>query len=294
MTDTAAQPVDAQHTFGQKRARAIYDLGHSTIFSARSDARFAYCTYVPPQLDLATNPPELVVVMHGTGRAFTEYRNAFASFARWNNCIILCPLFPVGVNGDGNRDGFKQLREGEIRYDDILLDMVAEVGEKFGCTFPRFALFGYSGGGQFANRFCLLHPTRLWAVSIGAPGSVTLLDPSQDWWVGTRDMHQRFGTTLDLDALRALPVHMIVGKADIETWEITHKEGGKFFMPGANDAGKTRPERLQSLRHSFEQAGVQVHFDILDNVPHNGQACVEPVQDFFAQVLRQMRQPGSV
>ena len=29
----------------------------------------------------------------------------------------------------------------------------------------------------------MLQPHKLWGVSIGAPGSVTLLDPSRDWWV---------------------------------------------------------------------------------------------------------------
>lgn len=283
MQSTTVQPQESA------RARAIYDLGHSTIFAARSDPRFSYCMYVPPNIDHARHPMELVVITHGTGRAFVEYRDAFAEFARWNDCIVLCPLFPVGVMGDGNRDGFKQLREGDIRYDHVLLDMVAEVGEKFGCDVSRFALFGFSGGGQFVNRFALLHPERLWATSIGAPGSVTLLDPDQDWWVGVRDMEARFGKALNLDALRQVPVHMIVGKADIETWEITHRAGGKFFMPGANDAGNTRPERLETLRKSFEKAGVNVVMDVVDNVPHDGLKCVGQVQDFLAAVLEKKR-----
>ncbi|AZY49960.1 hydrolase [Bordetella avium] len=270
-------------------ARAIYELGHSTIFAARTDPRFAYCMYVPPHLDTATRPMELVVIVHGTGRSFVEYRDAFAEFARWNDCIVLCPLFPVGVRGDGNRDGFKHLAEGEIRYDQVLLDIVAEVGEKFSLDFSRFALFGYSGGGQFVNRFALLHPERLWAASIGAPGSVTLLDTEQNWWVGVRDIKERFGRELDLDALRKLAVHMVVGKADLETWEITHKEGGKFYMPGANDAGRTRPERLQTLKRTFEAAGVRVKFDLIDNVPHDGLKCVGQVQDFLAEALREKR-----
>jgi len=272
------------------RARAIYDLGAGTIYASRADPRFAWCTYVPPHLGRpGTRPMELVVVVHGTGRAFTEYRDAFAGFARWNDCIVLCPLFPAGVLGDGNRSSFKQLAEGDIRYDRVLLDMVAEVGEKFGCDFQRFALSGYSGGGQFANRFALLHPERLWAVSIGAPGSVTLLDPGRDWWVGTRGIEQRFGKALDLEALKRVPVHMVVGKADIETWEITHPPGGAFYMPGANDAGRTRPERLDALRRSFEAAGVAVTMDVLDNVPHDGHKSVGAVQDFFAAQLRRLR-----
>lgn len=283
VTAAAAKPAE------NDRARAIYDLGHSTIFAARTDPRFAYCMYVPPHLDTARQPMELVVIVHGTGRAFVEYRDSFAEFARWNDCIVLCPLFPVSVLGDGNRDGFKHMAEGDIRYDEVLLDIVDEVGEKFGLDFSRFALFGFSGGGQFVNRFTLLHPERLWAASIGAPGSVTLLDPDQDWWVGVRDLKQRFGIEINLEALRRLPVHMVVGKADLETWEITHREGGKFYMPGANDAGRNRPERLQSLKRSFEAAGVNVTLDMVDNVPHDGLKCVGEVQDFLARVLRDKR-----
>lgn len=286
--------INDMSEFGAQRARAIYDLGHSTIFASRIDPRFAYCTYVPPHINKMSHPVELVVIVHGTGRAFTEYRDAFDEFARWNDCIVLCPLFPVGVCGDGNRDGFKQIKEGEIRYDHVLLDMVAEVAEKFEADFSRFALFGYSGGGQFANRFALLHPEKLWAISIGAPGSVTLLDPSKNWWVGVKDMQENFGIALNLDALRSLPVHMIAGKADIETWEITHKEGGKFYMDGANDAGANRPERLKTLCRSFEQQGVKVRFDLLDNVPHNGMACVSHVQDFLADTLKMLRAPVAI
>ena len=94
---------------------------------------------------------------------------------------------------------------------------------------------------------------------------------------------------LNLEAMQALPVQMVVGKADIETWEITHRADGKYFMAGANESGRTRPERLKSLRNSFEAAGVRVQLDELDNVPHNGLACCAKVQDFFAATLTTLR-----
>ncbi len=52
-------------------------------------------------------------------------------------------------------------------------------------------------------------------------------------------------------------------------------------MPGANSAGRNRPERLESLRRSFEAAGVNVTLDLVDNVPHDGLKCVGEVQDFL-------------
>jgi glycine cleavage system protein P-like pyridoxal-binding family len=44
---------------------------------------------------------------------------------------------------------------------------------------------------------------------------------------------------------------MVVGKADMETWEITHREGGKFYMAGANDAGTHAPRAAGDFAPSF-------------------------------------------
>jgi poly(3-hydroxybutyrate) depolymerase len=285
MTD----PKNASPTDAEACGAAMYDLGSTPIFASKTDPRFSYCLYVPPGFASAKTAPELIVAMHGTGRSFVEYRNALAEFGRWNNCLILAPLFPIGVRGDGNRDGFKYMIEGDIRYDRVLIDMVDEVGVKYGIRFDRFALFGYSGGGHFAHRFLMLHPDRLWAASIGAPGSVTLLDPTRDWWVGTRDVATRFGIEIDPAAMAKVPVQMVVGSADLETWEITHREGGRNWMPGANDAGRTRPERLQSLQRSFEAAGIEVRFDLIAGMAHDGLRAVETVKDFFAAILQTRR-----
>ena len=270
----------------QIRGKQLYDSGSTTIRASVADPRFSYCLYAPPKIDDQT---ELVVVMHGTGRTFVAYRDAFAEFGRWNNCIVLAPLFPVGVLGDGNRDGFKYIVEGDIRYDRLLLDMVREVGENYGRAFERFALFGYSGGGHFCHRFLILHPERLWAASVGAPGSVTLLDTTRDWWVGVRDLERTFGIAFRPDEIARVPVQMVVGAADRETWEITHKPGGKHWMEGANDAGETRPERLSRLRDSFASVGADVRFDLIPNMSHDGQRSLDAVKTFFDEILSARR-----
>jgi len=270
-------------------ASRLYDRGRTTIFASRHDPRFSYCLYVPRDLGENDHAPELIVAMHGTGRSFVAYRDSFAAFGRWQNCIVLAPLFPVGVLGDGNRDGFKYLIEGELRYDRLLLAMVEEVGERYGLDFDRFAICGYSGGAHFTHRFLMLHPSRLWAASIGAPGSVTLLDPTRDWWVGTRNVEALFGAPVDTQALARVPVQMVVGAADLETWEITHSEGGRHWMPGANDAGRTRPERLAALKRSFEAAGVTVRFDLVPNMAHDGLRAVPLIEDFFADAIVRRR-----
>lgn len=285
MFDIAEKPSSPGH----EKAKALYDLDSTTVYASRHDSRFPYALYVPREILESDNDVELVVVMHGTGRQFTQYRDAFAPFGRWNRCIVLCPLFPVGVLGDDNRNGFKRLVEGDIRYDKVLLDMVSEVGERYGKRFDKFALFGYSGGGQYVNRFAYVHPERLWAASIGAPGNVTVLDQTKAWWLGVGGFERHFGKPFDPAALKRVPVQMVVGRADLETWEITVSEDSPMYLPGINDAGATRRDRLRTLKASFEAAGIPVRFDELDNIAHNGMQVVEVVQDFFARILREMR-----
>ena len=206
---------------------------------------------MPPTVGAATT---ILVAQHGTGRAMFDMRNAFGEFGRYNDCLVLAPLFPVGPLGDGNSDGFKYIREGDIRYDLVLLGMIDEVAGRYGVNADKVFLYGYSGGGHFAHRFFYLHPDRLRAVSIGAPGSVTLPDETHDYWVGCRNLEALFGTRLDVAAMRQVPVHQVVGGADRETWEITHRQGGRNWMEGANSAGETRVDRSTTLNEAFSGA----------------------------------------
>jgi pimeloyl-ACP methyl ester carboxylesterase len=271
------------------RGRKYYEFGRTTVTACRSDPRFSYCLYVPERAIDGTAGIDIVVAMHGTGRTFTAYRDAFSAFGRWNDCIIVCPLFPVGVLGDGNRSGFKYIVEGDIRYDHVLLSIVDEVRARYGVEETRFGLFGYSGGAHFSHRMLILHPERLWGVSAGAPGSVTRLDTGKDWWVGVRDLEARFGTALDLDAMRRVPVQIIVGAADLESWEITHREGDRYWMPGANDAGTTRPERARALASSLESEGIRVRLDIVPNMAHDGLRAIPVAETFLKEALDHKR-----
>jgi pimeloyl-ACP methyl ester carboxylesterase len=270
----------------QARHRKMYYRGSTTIFSCRKDPRFAYCLYVPQSFDESPDNHQLLVAVHGTGRTMVEYRDAFAEFGRFNRYIILAPLFPVGPLGDGNPHGFKYLKEGDIRYDEVLLAMVDEVAQTLSTTFDRFSLFGYSGGGHFANRFYYLHPERLRSVSIGAPGSVTLLDDSREWWVGTGGIEAVFGKSLDLAALREVDVQLLVGAADLETWEIHYSPESVQYKEGINDSGRTRIERNATLAANLRSHDIRVQQDIVPNTAHAGMSVVPYVQDFLLALAR--------
>jgi pimeloyl-ACP methyl ester carboxylesterase len=203
------------------------------------------------------------------------------------DAIVLAPLFPCNLLGPSDLDNYKLIIGGDMRFDHLLLAMVDEVSGKYRLKDRGLLLHGFSGGGHFAHRFAFLHPERLLGVSVGAPGVVTLLDLERDWWVGVRNLEEVFGKPLDLEALRKVPVHMVVGASDTDTWEITIPETSGWWMEGANDAGKTRIDRLTSLSRSFREHGVAVQLDLVPGIAHDGWAVLDPVKIFFARCMRQ-------
>jgi pimeloyl-ACP methyl ester carboxylesterase len=265
---------------------SAYDYGHTTIYAAQADPRFAWCAYVPKDYrEDGEERYQLVVAVHGTGRFMTLYRDSLAGFAERYKAIILAPLFPAGITGPRDYSSYKFIRAGELHYDAILLSMVDEIRAKYRVAGDRFALFGFSGGGHFSHRFFYLHPEKLSAVSIGAPGVVTLLDHGHDFWVGVRNFAQVFGKPLDLEAMRRVPVHMVIGGKDTETWEITIPRESPLWMEGADLAGPDRPSRMRALKQSFETAGIAVRHDVVPGVGHRVEPMIPAVESFFADVL---------
>jgi dienelactone hydrolase len=266
----------------------FYDVGATPFFALQADQRVSYCLHVPKQLRAEKDPStwRLIVAVHGTGRTATAYRDGLASLAERTRSIVLAPLFPIGLIEPGELSNFKRLKFHDMRFDLLLLSMVDEVERKYGIDVRRFLLFGFSGGGQFVHRFYCLHPHRLAAVTIGAPGNVTLIDDSRDWWVGTRNLRDEFGIGLDLAEMRKVRVQMIVGAEDTETWEITVKPGDAAWMEGANDAGRTRIDRLATLKANYEKHGIAVRHEVIPGLAHAGWKALQPVIEFFEETLK--------
>jgi poly(3-hydroxybutyrate) depolymerase len=267
---------------------SFYEFGATTLFAARADQRVSYCLYVPESYEEdGRQAYPLVVLVHGTERGAQRYRDEFIAFAESAQCIVLAPLFPAGIEVPGDLENYKFIEFRGMRFDLLLLDMVAEVQEKYRVRGERFLIHGFSGGGHFVHRFLYLHPKRVLAASIGAPGMVTLLDAAKPWHVGTADLEAKFGIAPDIAAMRAVRVQMIVGAEDTATWEITVPETSHLYMQGVNDAGRNRIERLTALKESFLANGIDVQLDIVPGVAHEGwkPALLDRVRDFFRATL---------
>jgi hypothetical protein len=86
--------------------------------------------------------------MHGTGRAFINYRDLFSAFGRWNDCVILCPLFPAGVLRRRQPRRLQAPARGTSATTTSCWTWWPKSAREVRLRFEPFALAGYSGGGS--------------------------------------------------------------------------------------------------------------------------------------------------
>ena len=263
----------------------FYETGATPLFACQADQRFSYCLYVPHGYQPEGAPLKLAVFVHGTGRNPFAYRDAASKFADEHHCLVLCPLFPCGIPQPRSTENYKFVSYQGIRFDLLLLSMIDEVATIYRLDAQRFCLFGFSGGAHFAHRFFYVHPERLAAVAVDAPGVVTLLDFDRDWWCGVRNFSSVFAKELNLEAMRAVAVQTIVGAEDTTTWEIDVQPGWPFWMEGITASGSTRVERLASLRDSWLKAGIAVEHVIVPEAGH--ELLLSPALEFFGKSVSQ-------
>lgn len=268
----------------------FYDWGATPFYALQTDQRLSYCLYVPRDYDEeGSQTYPLIVLVHGTERGAALYRDAAAEFAEAEQAIILAPLFPCNLFFVGDTENYKFLKWEETRFDLALIDMIAEVASRYRLISEKVLMHGFSGGGHFVHRFLFAHADKLLAASIGAPGVVTLLDTDKPYPLGTQGMETFLGDPLALSRVPDVAVQCVVGTDDTETWEIQVPEDSPLFVPGINDTGRTRIDRLRALADSLEAAGTDVRFDKVPGTGHDGMAVMGPVKSFFSDFIAKLR-----
>ncbi|KAI0837278.1 alpha/beta-hydrolase [Hypoxylon sp. FL0890] len=202
----------------------VYFVNHVPLMALQVDPRISYALYIPESQynpDPSSNPTPgklpLLVYIHGTGRSIVAIYNELVPFADSAPCAILAPLFPAGMDGPNDIDSYKELRSNTLRSDLGLLSVLDEVAYRWpGLETNKVFMMGFSGGGQFAQRFLYLYPERLAAISVGSPGRPTFLDDTQDWPSGVKDVETVFNRTVRTDLIGQLPIQLVVGGNDTE------------------------------------------------------------------------------
>lgn len=194
-----------------------------------------YQLYVP---DSYSADSDMVVVVHGTpgendnvtDRA-ERYINRWTGFADSTGAVIIAPAFDQDnyASDDGSGyGGYRGPYGRDVGADEFIHQILEEVDAVLAPTSEdRFYLYGFSAGGQFANRYLVRHPDRLLGAVVGAAGRFAFPNKEVSWHYGMGSiLHQsewHDGEPLEVDITpdpqgwvqaTQLPVTVIVGDQD--------------------------------------------------------------------------------
>ncbi|KAK5043541.1 hypothetical protein LTR84_011443 [Exophiala bonariae] len=286
----------------------------------QADPRITYTGYIPeahyPQENDTITSLPLLVAVHTTGRAGDRIIEQWKDFADANKVALITPLFPAFLQGPLDQDAYHFLGrpppwagepagswlskaisipggsqvtitpndpEIDLRLDLLLLNLVKEVGERWpAIETDKFFLSGFSGGGQFSHRFFYLHPEKLEAVYVGAPGSTTQWNFTQNWPTGLQNWEDIFHKSLDVEKLRAVPVFGAVGSNDIVNDGLRlrkHVSGSDFGTD--EETNRTRVSRLTTLVEGWQEAGFNASYTVVEGPGHEMERVNPPVEEWL-------------
>lgn len=215
----------------------------------------------------------LVVSVHGIARNAAAHAYRLMEEAERFGLVVVAPLFEKARWGQ-----YQQLedRSAGARSDLALLDLVAAAGRISGAQADRFLLFGFSGGAQFANRFCFAHPERVASAILAAAGWYTAPDTKRRYPYGLAPSSRSGLTDFNLEAWAQVPHHVLVGDLDVER-DSSLRQSPRLDQ----EQGPTRVQRARrwvdaanDVRRSVAN-GRLVTFRQLPNVGHSFAECVE-------------------
>jgi pimeloyl-ACP methyl ester carboxylesterase len=166
-------------------------------------------------------------------------------------------------------------KPGLIRLDLQLLAMIDDARRRLPSVQERVLMMGFSADAMFANRFTLLHPERVRAVTIGSPGGWPMVpvrqvgDTKLRYPIGTANLTEVGGRTLRLEDLRNVSMFFYLGDQDTND-SGPYKDGydpedrmivDKLF-------GTTPVQRWPRAEELYRQAGVPATFRLYPGAGH--------------------------
>lgn len=114
-----------------------------------------------------------------------------------------------------------------------------------------------------------LHPDKLWAVSIGAPGQATFLD-SAPWPKGVGDAQEVLGQAIVPKSFAAVPKQLIAGTKD------TLPRQGEVV---------TRFDVIEKLRDQYLDNGVKLEWVAVEGAGHDERQVIQDVMEFVDRYI---------
>jgi predicted peptidase len=313
-------PVTA---FPRSLLATLFLTNNIPITSLQADPRILYSAFIPdehyPQSPTDTTKLPVLLAIHGTSRTHHRHIEAWHDFALSHRCAIVAPIFPCLLSSPVDIDGYHYLgkppprnsnaydkildsaievprlysnaKNSELRYDLLLLKLLDEISIRWpSIDTTRIFLTGFSGGAQFVHRFMYLHPERLLAVNIGAPGNVTPLDFTKPWPRGLKNIEDIFGKPVDIEKLKTLPIMVSVGAEDT----VSKIAKARRVLMGNTGSGeepqKSRVKKASDLAEQWLGVGLNVELKVVSGARHEMEKVNEVVKSFMVKQVERLWQ----
>jgi len=237
--------------------------------AALPDAQYFYARPSSPEPDA----PVLVAV-HGISRNAREQAQSFARYCNSLGCMVVAPFFPHDRFPKYQQLGVSQ-KHTYPRPDLALNAILEDVAKLTGVNTARVFMFGYSGGGQFVHRYALVHPHRVIAAALGAPGWYTFPELRAPFPRGLRLNSGEAGFSLDHDEALKVPMAVFVGMQDLSRDKTLNT-----LRKIDSHQGRTRFERGQrwvaAMRDAARDRGLDTRYEFcgLEDCGHSFTECV--------------------
>jgi dienelactone hydrolase len=259
---------------------------------------YPYYLYVPKALHDAAEQKQtraMLVIPNNTGKINDDLAFHEADVKRKISQIsaalsgmktpILIPVFPrpetehTIYTHSLDRDVMLTDKKEFRRFDLQLAAMIDNARERLESekikTEKRVLMQGYSASGMFVNRFVFLHPERVKAAAIGAPGGWAIAPvavfqkQNLTFPAGTGDFREVSGKKFDLEKVRKVPLFMILGGKDTND----AVPMGDAYDPRESELvislfGKTPVERWKYTEELYRETKLNATFKLYPEATH--------------------------
>jgi len=275
-----------------------------------------YYLYIPPTAEAQGNTGgllHLLVTVNNTGRVTDDYIEHEAAALKLVSmiaspgyhlaCPCLVPVFPRPAEHDSiythalDRDCLTTGIDGLERLDLQLIAMIDDARSQLSRlgweVSDKVLIAGFSASGMFANRFTVLHPDRVLAAAVGAPGGWPIA-PVKQWQghalpypVGVDDIAALTGRDFMEKIYREVPHFFFMGGED-ENDSVVFRDG---YRESDEDLilrlfGKTPHERWSIAEKIYGFMGAEAEFRLYPDAGHEiSERMNEDMGRFFGKVL---------
>lgn len=226
---------------------------------------------IPENLDSSLAP---LVAVHGVGRAAKNQAKQFMKRAQDQGRLVIAPLFD-----DQRWAGYQRIAARGQRADLALLTLLESVTFQTGVSTRRVAMFGYSGGAQFAHRFAMLHPHRVERLCVCAAGWYTwpsaneLVFPQGTGVAPRRQLGE--AATSNLGRFLQIPTQVAVGERDNVVDALTRSNVLLDAQQGTHRLQRAQ-RWVQSLQQLAAARGLRANtrLTVLPDAGHDFRECM--------------------